>query len=276
MPTEQNGPASASGPCSRSSSDELSVLQDKLEAISRSLEHSNRLAVLGTHAAAIAHEISNILTPATNYIELANADPDDPHKTRRALEHCSQAMNRASQISMSILDLATSKDSMFHVEPPSTDSCVIGAALEQALCCLLKRPANQGIDLQVDIEPDACAAIPMVTMQQILLNLLLNAMQALPQGGTIRVSAYTYAPTHGPDRASIRIADNGVGMAQEDLARVFQPFVSLQGGHGLGLMVCQLLVERAGGTISVQSEPGKGTTFVIDLPEARQAWRKSA
>lgn len=278
---ERSSPTSqsrCSGTCVNTLRAELERTQAELRDASSALEDSHRLALLGTLTAGIAHEVSNILTPAMNYVELANSNPSDSDKAERAIQYCGVAIRRTNEITQAILGLANGAGNReFHVEPPSMDCCHVKGALDQACLCLAKDPLQLGVGWQVKVDPNAKAAIASIALEQVLLNLLLNAFAAVKDGGAVEVVARNEPGSRTGNRVIIEVNDTGAGIGEEDLDRIFEPFVSLgEAGHGLGLMVCHRLIERAGGTISVRSRVGEGTTFIIDLPEARQAWRQSA
>lgn len=266
------------GSCVRSLQDELASTKRALETAHVELEQADRLRMLGTLTASIAHEVNNILTPALNYVEIAEADPQHRAHVDRALASCGTALRRAGLVSDAILKLAKGEP-RFHVEPPAHDGCIVADAFDQAMLCMARDPEHLGVELHRAIDPRCTAAMTPIAMEQVLLNLLLNAIAATERGGSIRVEARTVCKSHGRDRTVISVSDTGCGMEDTHLRRIFEPFVSLdEDPHrtGLGLMICHRMIADAGGTISVQSTVGEGTTFTVDVPEARLAWRESA
>jgi signal transduction histidine kinase len=110
-------------------------------------------------------------------------------------------------------------------------------------------------------------------LRQVWLNLAANALEAMPSGGRLEVRRYA----DGPNRWRIEFVDTGTGIAAEDLARVGQPFFTTkQGGTGLGLAIAQRIVERHGGTLSIESTPGRGTIARVVLPAAVLEWAQAA
>ena len=249
--------------------DRLATLEADLRTLQRELDHATRLATLGTIAAGVAHEVNNLLTPALAYAQLAQARPDDPAMLDKALTRAVSGIEGASRILEAMLSFASSPDgeARAHVE----------TTLEATLELLARDPARDGITLSRRIDPQATAAIQPLALQQVLANLLLNAGRALRgRGGEITISAEPLDAA----RVRIRVADDGPGIPPEIADSLFEPFVSapvaVEGGEtdrkperpgsGLGLAVCRRIIESAGGTIAVDSEPGRGATFTIDVP----------
>ncbi|MAE66016.1 MAG: two-component sensor histidine kinase [Phycisphaeraceae bacterium] len=237
-------------------------LEAQFEMVRESLTHSHRLATLGTIATIIAHEYNNILTPIVSYAQLALADPDDHATVRKALEKSLSGAERAAKISASLLGFAREADE-HHVAR-------LCGVIDEAIGCMARDPAKDGLEVEVDV-PDALAAISPLNLQQVLLNLLLNAKNAMRRGGgRITVSARVEG-----GMIHLDVADTGPGIAPEIIDRLFEPFVTHRSdpaadrkGTGLGLCICRDLVRAAGGSISVESKPGQGATFHIRLPVA--------
>ncbi|MCX5662226.1 MAG: HAMP domain-containing sensor histidine kinase [Planctomycetota bacterium] len=238
-------------------------LEEKLRQVREGLTHSHRLVTLGTIASVIAHEYNNILTPVISYAQLALARPDDPAQMRKALERTLAGAERAARISGSLLGFARDSE--------AGTSATLRTAIDDALTCLAREPKKDGIRLQVDV-PEVDLAIAPVNLQQILLNLVLNARQAMRRrGGDLRITAHVDGPL-----CRIEVADSGPGIPPEILDRLFQPFVTLRPdpspgdspGTGLGLCICRDLARSAGGDITVDSPPGRGATFHIAIPVA--------
>jgi two-component system NtrC family sensor kinase len=251
--------------------DRLAMLEAKLQAVHRELDHATRLATLGTVAAGIAHEVNNLLTPALAYVQLAQSHPGDPAMLEKALNRAASGIEGASRILETILTFSSSSDG----EPLAN----IETTLEATLDLLARDPAKDGINLVRAIAPQATAAIQPLALQQVFANLLLNAGRALRgRGGEIAITAKSTEDA----RVLVRISDDGPGIPPEISDSLFDPFVSAPTGNdhheaarssekpgsGLGLAVCRRLVESAGGTITVDSAPGRGATFTIDLPAA--------
>lgn len=263
--------------------DQLETVQQRLDLMQQHIARSHRLASLGTIAAIIAHEFNNLLTPILSYSQMAlAADPPDAELTRKALTKARQNAEKAAHIVASMLGFTRneSDDSPAH----------LATVLDETLNCLARDPVKDRITFRRDVPADLYLAIPAISLQQVLLNLILNAWQAMRgshdrKGGTLAITARALdapgmdtpgmdAPGMDDRRVQLTIADTGPGIPAGVLPHLFEPFVThRQGaetgvqpkGTGLGLTVCRDLIERAGGTIVAESTSG-GATFIIVLP----------
>jgi len=254
--------------------DDLHARTDALEA---ELQHAQRLASLGTLAAIIAHELNNILTPVLNYAQLALHASDKPEQAERALRKTVEGVRRASRITDAVLGFAREGGD----EPARAD---VAEVVDETLACLGRDLARDAIVLEVDVPDRLSVAMPPTPLQQILLNLVLNAREAMLGGRgtlTIRARCSTWNTTTNTliEGVEIVVRDTGKGIPAERLGTLFEPFATTirsdaereQGAHrgvGLGLAVCRQLVEGAGGEIACDSAVGEGTTFTIRLPGA--------
>jgi signal transduction histidine kinase len=249
----------------------LATLENELQTLQREFDHTMRLATLGTIAAGVAHEVNNLLTPALAYAQLAQSHPGDQALLKKALTRTVSGINSAGRILEAMLDFSSRPDGEARADLEET--------LDAALDLLARDPAKDGITLSRTIAPGAIVAIQPLALQQILANLLLNASRALRDcGGEIAISA---VPTDD-GMVSIRVADNGPGIPPQIAESLFEPFVSVpvgegdaepgrpQGrrGSGLGLAICRRIITSAGGSIAVDSAPGRGAAFTVRLPVA--------
>lgn len=217
-----------------------------LQAVERRLARSRELIVLGELIASIAHEFNNLLTPVSTYAQLALANPDDSALSRKALERAALGAQQAANISESILDLIRAG--------PRDSSSNIAVAAQN--CLAEARHAA----VEVSCSPDICVQVPSVVLVNILGNLFRNAVQAGARHIQLHVSVESSV-------ACVSINDDGPGMATEKLNAVLGGFVSDRpGGCGLGLTLVQRLVQGYGGTLTVESTVGVGTTFHVKLP----------
>lgn len=245
--------------------------KDILAPLSDDLEHLQRLATVGILTAGVAHEINNLLTPVLGYAQLALANPGDKKLVEKALAKAVSGVTAATQIADVILGFTSDNEI-------TKEYADIALVVQDSLECLARKPDKSGIKIITRVQPGLMAGIPPLTLQNVLINLIINACHALDSksGGSVTISA-------DPDPKGtilIRVEDTGPGISKEVADRLFEPFVSSkkesivsicnqekQGGHGLGLAVCKHLIESANGSIDVQSVPGTGTTFTITLPE---------
>jgi len=241
----------------------MQELESQLQQVREGLTHSHRLATLGTIASIIAHEYNNILTPMVSYAQLALAKPNDAALMRKAVEKALAGSERAAHISSSLLGFAREAD--------QKHAARLRPVIDETIACMARDPRKDGIELTVDV-PDIQLAISPLNLQQVLLNLFLNARQAMRRrGGKLCVNARVEARL-----ATISIADTGPGIPEPIRDSLFEPFVTMRQntatgetkGTGLGLSICRDLIRAAGGSIAVESTPGQGATFLITLPLA--------
>ena len=217
--------------------------------------------------AAASHELRTPLTSAQMGIHLllegtAGALDD---RQREILEVCREDTARLDRLMRELLDL--SKIESGAVTPQLTEVRP-ATLLAEATDPLRLQAEGQGLRLEVDAPPDLPqVAVDRGQIERVIVNLVTNAIRATPAGGTITVAA---APRH--DAVAISVADTGSGIPREFLSTIFEPFVQVphasRGGAGLGLTISRRIVEAHGGRLSVQSEPGRGTTFTFAVPLA--------
>lgn len=221
---------------------------------------NERLASLGLLAAGVAHEVNTPLTGISSYTQmlLEAMDPDDPR--RDLLVKIEDQSRRASSIANSLLNLARPEGSSF-------ESLPLNEIVAESLRLFEPQVRGRGIRLETEL----AEGLPPVRahrgkLQQVLLNLLLNARDALESGGRIRV-----ATSARGDRVTLEVLDDGTGIAEEDLPRIFDPFFTTKGrgkGTGLGLSISHGIVREHHGELVVESVPGAFTCFRVELPRA--------
>jgi signal transduction histidine kinase len=248
--------------------DQFTAMQRQLDALREQLLESQRLATIGTIAAVIAHEFNNLLTPIVSYSQFAlqtiERDQPDMELIRKALTKSFQSSSKAGRICASMLGLARGESSFGEVD--------LQKLVEETLLVMAREPQKDGIALRVQIQPDLRAWGDTVQLEQVLLNLLINARQAmLGKGGGLLVRA----TADGTGELRLQVTDTGPGIPEKLLPKIFQPFFTTKStarrgetrGTGLGLAICKQIVEHHKGRIEVESEVGKGTTFSIFLPQ---------
>ena len=241
--------------------EQLHRLTVEVEALRRQLHTAQKLATVGTMTAMVAHEFNNILTPIINCAQLAR---NNPAMAEKAIARAAEGGQRASDICNAILNL-TGNDSQ---EPTETN---IADLVRQTIDAMGRDPQRDAIELTVDIPPSLNLATRPTELQQVLLNLLLNARAAVLDGTGPR--AICVAARRADQGVTVEVRDSGVGIRPQDLPRIFDPFFTTRNspesgakGHGLGLTFCRNAVAALGGSISVTSTPGGGATFAIQLP----------
>lgn len=243
-------------------------LQDLVDARTRELEesreqlrHSERLASIGTLATGLAHEINNpvggILLAAQNVMELKQ-NPAAAELVDRCLNDIIDNAQRCGKIIQSILQFARSGESP---KKPCDLNEILTRCVQLTGQYLKKRQTSVEMELANQLPP---ARVNTVEMEQVFVNLLRNAAESAKQGVRIRILS-----THEEHTIKIAIEDNGRGIAQEQLSRLFDPFYTTRrqhGGTGLGLSIVHGIIRDHSGSIEVQSEVGRGTVFHITLP----------
>jgi two-component system NtrC family sensor kinase len=222
------------------------------------LIQSEKVAAMGRLAASIAHEINNPLQAISGCIDLAQAT-EDPEKIKRYLSLASTELQRSASVIRQMLDFyrpARAERVPVNVRELMDDVLLLsGKRLQHARVRVNSRWANQ-IPYVIGV-PDQ--------LKQVFLNLLLNALEAMPQGGTIEIRGQSVHD--GGHWVIVSIADSGVGVPPQDLEKIFEPFFTTKPeGTGLGLAITHNIVTQHGGRIVVDSAPGHGTTFTIWLP----------
>lgn len=254
--------------------DRLALAEAELDRLRAELAHAQRLAIVGSLAAGTAHEINNLLSPALSLAQLAQSHPDDASLTSRALARADRSIQDATEIARTILGFASPGSAEQGAGNETCDDAAgtsVEAALHAALRCLARDPAKDGIDIHIDLgeAPPQPVDISPIALQQILLNLLLNAIAAVGRSPVKRIMFHVEHQPEGMTRITVR--DTGPGVPHHHKPLLFQPFTTNNpAGHGLGLAVCRMLVERAGGSIALDDAPPPGAAFKLTLPNKRR------
>ena len=246
--------------------DELGRLAETLNQMMTRLERS--FAALRRFTADASHELKTPLTVVRAGVERAITRPDVPSETLAPLEETLQEVNRMTELLDSLLTLARADEGRAELHRESVDlRDIIAEAGETGE--LLAEHAGVGMEIKLPPEP-LLVSVDRSRLRQLALNLIENAVKYTPRGGQVSVEL------GGNDgRAVFTVADTGIGIAPGDLPHVFDRFwradsartrTSERAGTGLGLAFCKWIAEAHGGTIDVQSRPGRGTTFTVGLP----------
>ncbi|MHB1295008.1 MAG: PAS domain S-box protein [Anaerolineae bacterium] len=223
------------------------------------LIQAERLSIIGRLSASLLHEINNPLQAVVGCVGLAREAYEEEGNPAPYLEVAAEELMRTSRILSRLRNLE-------HIpELADPQPTALGVLLERSLALTVRERAERDIQVVVDI-PERLPLVYLAAdaMQQVFLNLLLNATDAMPEGGTLRVSAER---TNAPSGVRVVVSDTGPGIDQESLQSIFEPFSGTKTrGLGLGLFVSQDIVRRHGGTIVASSSPGQGATFTVWLP----------
>jgi len=240
----------------------------ELQETQRQLFQSEKLAALGKISAGIAHEIRNPLTSIKILIHSLADEMATAASREKDLTVIESEIERVNKIIKQFLDFARPR-------PPSLEPMDVRRVLDETFALIAYEMEAQGVSLEKEYAAEL-VPVPMdrEQMKQVFLNLLLNAIQAMEQGGQLKVSATL--KNHSPGARSgsfmeISFQDTGKGIPEDMQARIFEPFFSTkEEGIGLGLSIAQRIVEEHGGEIRMESRPGKGTVFYLTIPYGTQ------
>jgi signal transduction histidine kinase len=257
--------------------EELQRSYEELKQSQHLLVRQEKLASLGRLAAGLAHELNNPLSSVAGFAEGLQrrlgggtiASQAGVAEVQEYLDMIQAEVSRAAAIVRRLLDFARQREPAFGLVD-------LQGVVAEAVSLVQRQATLANQRIVVATFPDGCAVRGDFQMlQQVFLNLLTNALDAIEGGGEIRIVARCLGQTHEPafDRRSVAVvvSDDGSGISPENLAKVFDPFFTTKGvgkGTGLGLAISQSIVEQHGGTIEIRSAgPGKGTVVTVVLPE---------
>jgi len=237
----------------RQAAEEKTRLQDQLR-------HADRLATIGQISAGVAHELNEPLGNILAFAQLAQKQPGLPKQAAQDLEKIVTTSLHAREIIKKLMLFARQM-------PPQKIRVNLNAVVEEGLYFLESRCSKNGVALERSLLPQLPEIIADPSqLNQVLVNLVVNAIQAMAEGGTLKI-----ATRASKGHVVLSVEDNGVGMSEEVLKRIFTPFFTtkdIHEGTGLGLPVVHGIVNSHGGTITVESTLGEGTRFAIKLPVA--------
>jgi two-component system sensor kinase FixL len=241
----------------------------RLAELQSELLHVSRLSDMGQMSSAIAHELNQPLTAISNYVKAARRtlDSSDPLALRRAqemMDKAAQQVLRAGAIIRNLREFVEKRET--NRAPESLNKVV-----EESIALGLVGMAHLGIHTRLELEPAmAPVLIEKIQIQQVLINLIRNGIEAMEE---VRVRELVISTaTDGSDFAQVTVRDSGPGLTREVQQRLFQPFVTTkENGMGIGLNICQSIVEAHGGNIVAFAVEPSGTCFRFRLPIARQS-----
>ena len=228
------------------------------------LAAAERLAAVGKLAARVAHELNNPLDGILRYINLALrvVEKTTSQQVSHYLQESRNGLLRMVQIISELLEFSRSTYSAYQ-------QADINKIAEDAV----KAFESQAQENHIEIIRQYASEMPNIrsgNLFQVFCNLIKNAIDAMPSGGELQVTTFC-----SPDQARIEFADNGTGMTEEVMTKLFEPFFSTKEsgkGTGLGLAICKDIVERYGGIIQVQNRPAGGSIFTVSIPLERTSW----
>jgi two-component system NtrC family sensor kinase len=255
------------------------TLEQRVEQKTRELRrahehalHTEKMASLGKMAAVLAHEINNPLSGILTYAKLLRKYLDHADNGRDRRQEICDSLDLIASESRRCGDLVKNLLTFSRTTPMNLQPTNLNSVIDQALRLIQHQLELSGIHVEEHLDPD----LPLIDcdgaqIEQVLLALLMNAMDAMPQGGNLWITSTADAEVN---QLRIVVRDDGAGIPPEILPRIFEPFLTTKEtgrGVGLGLAISHSILERHNGTIAVQSEVGKGTTFTVTLP-----WEKEA
>lgn len=242
----------------------ITELEQQLQQMEEQLFQAQRLSSVGALASSITHEFNNILTTVINYAKMGLRHSDETTRTK-AFDRILNASQRASRITTGML--AYARNNSDRQEPAD-----LKKLLDDVMVLVQKDLQMHRIGIDLDAPSSVWAKVNSSQIQQILMNLIVNARQAMSEQGRLRLVVRDN-PADG--WAEISVGDTGCGISQEQLQHIFEAFYTTkkadgrgQGGTGLGLSLCRKIVEAHNGRIRVESEVGRGTTFTLKLPRS--------
>jgi DNA-binding response OmpR family regulator len=240
--------------------DDIAERNRQLVRSQSQLVQKEKMATIGLLASGIAHEFNNIMAGISGYAQLAKRDP--AYKDMLVDVAMTQA-ERAFELTKSL--------STYHSAAPTVGECRLAEVVEGALCLVAKELRRYAISASTSVPDSLGVAISPGQLQEVLLNLAINAIHAIgPTGGQLTIRAAEIDAEH----VSIEVTDDGKGIPSDEVSKIFDPFFTTKGalgggsqeGTGLGLTVCYNIVQANSGHIEVDSQLGRGTTFRIHLP----------
>ena len=247
----------------RGSNAETQRLQSEIQQLRQQIDQMQRSTALGELVGTTTHEFNNALMTIMNYARMGMRHRDDETRDK-ALDKILKASQRAAKITNSVLAMARNRSNRF--EPTDLKNLV-----EETMVLLEREMSKYRISVEMNLEEVPSVAAIGNQLQQVLMNLLINARQAMKDGGRLVIGLQHEAKE---SRAALSVRDFGSGIPQEKLRKIFEPYFSTKsgpdesgkGGTGLGLSTCKNIIETHGGKIRVESTVGKGTCFTLLLP----------
>jgi len=238
---------------------EVRRLTDELERKNRELARKNRLADLGQMAAHVAHEVRNTLVPVALYLGLLRRRIADNPSALEMLEKITAGMTALDATVGDLLHFTSDRD-------PQLRSFPVRPLVEEVLASLAPQLEAQSIRTSVQIPPQDTVTADREMIRRAVLNLVLNALDAMPKGGVLEVRTVC-----GPQRVELQVADTGPGLSEEALGRAFEPFFTTKpAGTGLGLAIVYRIAEVHGGSVLAANRPEGGALFTLRLTVSHQ------
>ncbi len=239
---------------------ELKEALERERKVREQLVHSERLAAIGELATKIAHDLRSPLVTIGGYARQLQRNPSDPQRVQRNVQVIVDEVEKLERQLRDLLDFATPK-------PPKMQRLNLNELIVRL--AEIHQPSMEaaGVQLFIDLPSNPTFVLAdEIQIERVLVNLWLNAVEAMPDGGTLSVHVW-----NENEVAKISVRDTGIGIAPDELPNIFKPFYTTKStGSGLGLAICKKIIDEHGGQIEVLSSVGEGTNFIITLPAANQ------
>jgi signal transduction histidine kinase len=262
--SSNTSPSAASPVPSAAAAKDLVEQEEQIQFLKNELKKTQALAALGELTSTATHEFNNVLMTIINYARLGIRNREDATRDK-ALTKILEASERAAKITATIL--AQAKNRSESMEP--TD---LAGIIEDSMVLLEREMRKYRISVETQLDPQCPKVLASGNqIQRVLLNLLINGRQSMPEGGTILIRLN---PSGDGKYAELTVRDSGSGIPRETLPHIFDAFYTTKdgpdesgkGGTGLGLAACKEIIDNHQGRIRVESTVGRGTAFIIRLP----------
>jgi PAS domain S-box-containing protein len=241
------------------------VAEERLRRSQELLAHAQKMEAMGRLAGGVAHDFNNLLSVITGYANLLGKSLPETDRRQRYVQPITSAVDRAAALTAQLLAFSRKQPRKLAV----LDLNLVVRDVEDMLARLL----GEDITVETHLAPSLWPVFAdRGQLEQVIVNLAVNARDAMSGGGVLRITTSNVRGEGGPDAVCLEVADTGVGMDEATKAHIFEPFFTtkpLGHGTGLGLSTVHGIVEQSGGSIEVESELGRGTTFTVRLPASR-------
>jgi two-component system sensor histidine kinase HydH len=245
--------------------EEVRRLTDELEVKNRELARKNRLADLGQVASHVAHEVRNNLVPVTLYLSLLRRRISDDSGSLEVLDKVTAGFAALDATVNDLLQFSADRDPQLH-------TFFLRRLIEDVCASLAPQLAAQAIKTDIDVPEDLLVTADQEMFHRVVLNLVLNALDAMPNGGTLTVTSVS--TSRGVE---LEIADTGEGLSDDTRARAFEPFFTTKrGGTGLGLAIVYRIAEVHGGDVAAVNCPDGGAAFTLRIPQSQAVLLEAA
>ncbi len=236
-------------------------MADSLDENQRRVLQAEKLAAIGRLVAGVAHEINNPIMGIRNSFDLIKRMDDTPEKAKKYIGLIEESLTGVEKIVRELLSFSRQKQEPLKTFTPKE-------VIEKSIDFIEHLSKKKDVNIRFDYCSEHCMPVYGAPdeLRQVIMNMIVNSLDAMPDGGEIKISTHC---SDGTDFAEITISDQGTGIPDDARDKIFEPFYTTKDvskGTGLGLYVCHEIVARMGGSISVESNPERGTQFTIKLP----------